>query len=380
MPAHRNRTSVRTSASSARSTRSTPKESAKLEKVITEELAIETEETDVRVTAAKGRRGSSARHSSRTSAVVSGESSRVSARRPATPEQVAGRRQVIRSALLVAVGVALTIVLVAVLVLVVFKKDPLAEKVASTLATVQSSLPAIASRQAFEEAKALLATVPDAPAFAERKADLAKELTKLEEKVAHSDREVRVVEQRKQLLEQIAKLTDPATDLDKLAADCQAFIKNPVDANAVPDPQLVAQFANAINDIQARLPSIEGERTRRLAGATTTVVQRVQLEVEALLKEEKFSEATKVIDDNAEKFPKANFSRVRTYLNDSASSAWTNIQSYVENRYKDYASPGVTQAARQKALEDVRARLDQVINNWGIEAYVTQARELRAKY
>jgi hypothetical protein len=380
MPAHRNRTSVRTSASSARSTRSIPKESAKLEKVITEELAIETEETDVRVTAAKGRRGSSARHSSRTSAVVSGESSRVSARRPATPEQVAGRRQVIRSALLVAVGVALTIVLVAVLVLVVFKKDPLAEKVASTLATVQSSLPAIASRQAFEEAKALLATVPDAPAFAERKADLAKELTKLEEKVAHSDREVRVVEQRKQLLEQIAKLTDPATDLDKLAADCQAFIKNPVDANAVPDPQLVAQFANAINDIQARLPSIEGERTRRLAGATTTVVQRVQLEVEALLKEEKFSEATKVIDDNAEKFPKANFSRVRTYLNDSASSAWTNIQSYVENRYKDYASPGVTQAARQKALEDVRARLDQVINNWGIEAYVTQARELRAKY
>ncbi len=351
-----------------------------MEKVITEELAIETEETDVRVTAAKGRRGSSARHSSRTSAVVSGESSRVSARRPATPEQVAGRRQVIRSALLVAVGVALTIVLVAVLVLVVFKKDPLAEKVASTLATVQSSLPAIASRQAFEEAKALLATVPDAPAFAERKADLAKELTKLEEKVAHSDREVRVVEQRKQLLEQIAKLTDPATDLDKLAADCQAFIKNPVDANAVPDPQLVAQFANAINDIQARLPSIEGERTRRLAGATTTVVQRVQLEVEALLKEEKFSEATKVIDDNAEKFPKANFSRVRTYLNDSASSAWTNIQSYVENRYKDYASPGVTQAARQKALEDVRARLDQVINNWGIEAYVTQARELRAKY
>ncbi len=332
------------------------------------------------MTAAKGRRGSSARNSSRTSAVVSAQSGRVSARRPATPEQVAKRRQAIRSGLLVAVGVAVTIGLVALLVLVVFKKDPLAEKAASTLATVQSSLPAIASRQAFEEAKTLLATVPDAPAFAERKGELAKELTKLEEKVARSDREARVVEQRKQLLEQLAKLTDPATDLDKLAADCQAFIKNPVDANAVPDPQLATEFANAINDIQARIPSIEAERTRRLAGATTTVVQRVQLEVEALLKEEKFSEATKVIDDNAEKFPKANFTRLRTSVNDSASNAWTNIQVFVENRYKDYASPGVTQAARQKAIEEAHARLDRVINNWDIESYVTQARELRAKY
>ncbi len=389
MPAPSRRSNVRSSASSVRSTRADRKDASSVpetEKAATQEFEVEVpkgaEDSASGITSIKGRRSSSGRNSSRMTSVSgrSAEAGRPSGRRPATPEQVANRRQTIRSALFVAIGVILTIGIVAVLVLVVFKKDPQAEKASSTLATVQSSLSAIASRAAYDEATALLATVPDAPPFAERKADLKKELAKLEDKVAQSEREARVTEHRKQLLEQLAKLTDPATDLDKLTLDCQAFIKNPVDTTAVVDPKLLTEFANAINDIQTRLASIEAERTRRVAASTTNVVQRVQLEVEALIKDEKYSEATKVIDDNARKFPKADLTRVRTYVGDSATSAWKNIQGYVENRYKDYASPGVTQTARQKALEEAHARLDLVINSWGIDSYITEARELRAKY
>lgn len=281
---------------------------------------------------------------------------------------------------MIALGVALTIAIVAVLVLVVFKKDPLAEEASSKLASVQSSLGSVSSRAGFDEISKLLSSVPDLPAFAQRKAELKKEIAKLEDIVAKSERDARVADNRKVLLEQLAKLTDPDTDLDQLALDCQAFVKNPVDAGAVAGSNLAIEFANAINDIQARLPSIEAEQTRRTAAATTDVAQRVQLDVEAIIKEERFADATKAIDENEAKFPKADLGRARTYVTDSAASAWTSVQGYVENRYKDYASPGITQTARQKALTEAHARLDVVITTWGIDAYVTQARELRAKY
>ena len=281
---------------------------------------------------------------------------------------------------MIAIGVAVTVAIVAVLVLVVFKKDPLAEEASSKLASVQSSLGSISNRAGFVEISKLLASVPDLPAVAQRKAELKKELAKLEDKVAKSERDARVADNRKMLLEQLAKLTDPATDLDKLGLDCQAFVKNPVDTSAVPDPNLTTEFANAINDIQTRLTSIEVERNRRLAAVTTDVAQRVQLNVESLIKSEKFAEATKLIDENAAKYPKADLGRARTYVTDSAASAWTSVQGYVENRYKDYASPGITQTVRQKALAEAHARLDMVISTWGIDTFTTQARDLRAKY
>ena len=281
---------------------------------------------------------------------------------------------------MIAIGVAVTAVIVALLVLVVFKKDPLAEEASSKLASVQSSLGSISNRAGFVEISKLLASVPDLPAVAQRKAELKKELAKLEDKVAKSERDARVADNRKMLLEQLAKLTDPATDLDKLALDCQAFVKNPVDTSAVPDPSLTTEFANAINDIQARLTSIEVERNRRTAAVTTDIAQRVQLDVESLIKAEKFADATKLIDENAAKYPKADLGRARTYVTDSAASAWTSVKGFVENRYKDYASPGITQTVRQKALAEAHARLDVVISTWGIDTFTTQARDLRAKY
>ena len=135
-----------------------------------------------------------------------------------------------------------------------------------------------------------------------------------------------------------------------------------------------------MNDIQIRLASIVSERGRRDQANTTGVVQKVQLEVEALVKAEKFAEATALIDTNTDRFPRADFSRVRTFVNDSAKSAWTSVSGYVETRYADYAAPGITPSVRQQALEAARARLDKVISTWGIDSYVSQAKELRAKY
>lgn len=387
MPASNRRSSARNSASSVRQTAVVV---PKREKAATEEIEVEIPDgaegsgADIRAAAGSGvsgRRNSG--RSSRRSAAGSDRAPgvpRKSGRGPATPEEKAKRRKSIRTVLKIIMGIALTVIVVAVLVLVVFKKDPVAEAASTKLAAVQVALGSVDSRASYEAAVALLASVPELPDFAPRKFELNKALTALESKVAKSERDARVTDNRKSLLNQLAKLTDPETDLSKLTEDCVAFTKNPVDPSGSPNPSLVTEFANATSDIQVRLASIETERGRREAAVTTGVSQRVQLEAEGLLKAEKFGEAIGMIEANATKFPKADLSRARTYVTEAAASAWTSVQGYVDNRYKDYAAPGNTQAVRAKALEEAHGRLDGVISGWGIDSYVRMAGDLRAKY
>ncbi len=328
-----------------------------------------------------GRRaaGRSSRRMSSASGTNKSPSGRSSARQP-TPEDLAKRRHTLKVAAKIAIGVALTVGVVLLLVLVVFKKDVQAEAANARFAQVERVLPNLSTRAEFDQATKDLAAVPDLPPFAPRKAQLKKLLAETETTVEAGERAARVAENRKVLQAQLVKLNDPTTDLDKLEVDCQAFMKNPVDPLAAPNAGYALEFVAAVNEVQIRLASITSERGRREAAATTGAVQQVQLEVEGLIKQEKFSDALKVIDTAAGTFTKADFSRVRTFVSESAASAWTSIEGYVKNRYDDYASPGITQPMRQKALEDAQARLDGMIATWGLEDYLTKARELRAKY
>jgi hypothetical protein len=329
--------------------------------------------------AVSGRRSAS-RRGAGSSARGPATSGRTSARRPLTPEEQAKRRAAMRSMLKVVGGVAALLIVAAILVLFVFKKDPQLEAARSHLAALDSGMSRIASRADYDAATKSLAEIPDLPEVAARKSELKKALADLEPQIQKSEREARVTENRKVLMAQLAKLTDSSVDLDKLAIDCMAFVKNPVDPSAAPNEAYAKEFDSAVNDIQVRLASVETERGRRDAAATTGASQRAQLEVEALVKEEKFAAAQQVIADTAAKFPKSDLSRVRRDLNDALESRWNSVKVYVENRYQDYAAPGITQSLRQKALEEARARLDGVIANWGVETYVNQAKELRAKY
>ena len=381
MPApSQRRSSVRRSGPPARATSREPDEKSSTEEIEIDvpAPAIEPGSTDAAVSG----RSSTVRSSRKKGSVSnrSGGSSRKSARQPLTPEEQAKRRAATKAVLGIIVGVAVAVLVVAVLVLVVFKKDPALEDGQSKLAQVRSSLSTLDTRMEFDEARKVLASVPDLPQLAKSKSELAQELADLETAVAAKEREARVADNRKVLVAQLAKLTDAETDLDKLEIDCLAFVKNPVDPDGAPNASHVTEFQAAVNDIQVRLASIASERSRRDQANTTGAVQRVQLEVEALVKAERFAEANALIDSNELRFPKANFGRVRSFVKDSAKSAWTSVTGYVETRYADYTAPGITLSVRQQALEDARVRLDKVISTWGIDSYVSQAKELRAKY
>ena len=339
------------------------------------------EEASHDASSVSGRRpsGRNSRRMSSASGTGKSPSGRVSSRQP-TPEDLAKRRQSIKVGMQIALGVALTVIVVLVLVLVVFKKDPQVEEAKEKIAEVERALPNIDTRAEFVQATATVGSIPDLPFYAPRKAQLKKQVAECEAKVEAVEREARVIENRKALQVQFVKLNDPATDLDKLEVDCQAFMKNPVEPTGVPHAGYVIEFAAAVDEVQVRLASITSERGRREAAATTGAVQQVQLEVEGLIKQEKYNDALKAIDTAASNFPKADFTRTRSYVKDAAASAWTSVEAYVKNRYDDYASPGITQPVRQKALEEAKARLSVVIATWGLDDYISKATELRAKY
>jgi hypothetical protein len=399
MPAPSQRlTNARRSSASSRATaavkkdakeRTAPSERTVAQKVITEEfVGLPVDGVDAEATPASGSssRNTSIRSSRRLAATGSSTSIRTavsgkrSARLPLTPEEQAAKRKATRSVLILLGGVAVAMIVVVIAILALTHKDPAVEAAQSKLATLQTVIPSLGTRAAYEEAKATLAGIPDLPALAADKAQLAKDLAAREAAVLHTEHELKVNDNRRSLLSQLAKLTDPAVDLTQLATDCQAFLKNPVDPSAAPSPEFAAEFASAVGDIQVRLASVTAERARRETAATTGAVQKVQLEVEALLKDEKFAAADALVSDAAGKFPKADFTNVRKTIADSAASAWASVEVFVDARFKDYATPGITATVRQSALAEAKSRLDQVISAWGIPTYVSQAEALKAKY
>ena len=378
--------------------RPAPSERTVAQKVITEEFVslpvdgIDAEALESRAptpgssTAVSGRTASSIRSSRRmvaTGATTSNRaavSDRRSARLPLTPEELAAKRKATRSMLILLAGVAVAMIVVVIAVLALTHKDPAVEAAQGKLASLRTTIPTLATKVAYDEAKSVLAGIPDLPALAPDKAQLGKDLAAREAAVLHAEREVKVNENRRSLLAQLAKLTDPATNLIRLEFECQAFVKNPVEPTAAPSPEYAAEFASAVGDIQVRLASVTSELARREAAATTGAVQKVRLEVEALLKDEKFAAADALVGEAAGKYPKADFAKVRKSIADSAASTWASVEVYVDARFKDYASPGITASVRQQALTEAKARLDRVISTWGIPTYVSQAEALKAKY
>ncbi len=98
------------------------------------------------------------------------------------------------------------------------------------------------------------------------------------------------------------------------------------------------------------------------------------------MKEERFQDALNKITQFKDKFEQAKFDHLRTFVEDSAKQAWESAQKYAESRYTDFKSPGIPKAIGEQALRDARTRLQQVIDKFGMDTYVSQAKALLEKY
>jgi len=183
------------------------------------------------------------------------------------------------------------------------------------------------------------------------------------------------------LLDQFQHISDEETDLDKLQTAAQAFMDDPVDYPAgVKNTAYIQQYAAEVNRIEVKMAEIDSERNRRKVADTQTPVDQTQKTVKDLTSNGKFQEALTAIDDAARKFPAADFSGLRSWVNDDAKKSWEMTKSEVDNLYDDYEAIGSSAETRKEALDKARTILHSYIDNCGISDYVDPAKQLLAKY
>ena len=112
----------------------------------------------------------------------------------------------------------------------------------------------------------------------------------------------------------------------------------------------------------------------------TEQVKIAHAEITVLVKQEQFKDATEKVASYKDKFAKGEFAMLETFVNESVKQAWKSAKDYAENRYVDYQAPGLPKTVSDQALRDVRTRLQQVVDRFGIDEYVSQAKAMLEKY
>jgi hypothetical protein len=351
---------------------------------------------------ARNRGASSARNSGvsgRSSRRMSATSDKKSSRRPSlTPEEAKARRRALLSAFKLALGLIILVGGVFAVCWFVIRDDKPIQQARAVLNDIDTvnikSIDTALDHQRPEDAEKWLVEarkkIEDTPEFSNQKSppDLLaavaakkEDLAQREQRIARVKRDVRVSNNLDSLLAQFVKINQPETDLDKLEADAKAFLDNPVEwPNGSHNEDYIKTYSTEVNRIQTRMASIESQRNQRKVDETTTPVEHARETAKGLAAQEKYHEALAMIDDYAAKNPKADFSQVRSWIEDEAQKHWVATKSVVENLYKDVDAIGSSAATKKEALEQARAKLKSVIDNYGIDQYVSEAKALYAKY
>jgi hypothetical protein len=158
------------------------------------------------------------------------------------------------------------------------------------------------------------------------------------------------------------------------------FLTNPVEPPAGARDDYVKEYSSQVKDVQSQMIRIDQEKDRRLAAITSDQEKQAHGEVKALVKQEQFKAALDKLGEYQSKFDKGKFDGLKEFVDASAKQAWESAKSYAESRYTDYKAPGIPAAIGNQALKDARTRLTQVVDRFGIETYVAQAKELLEKY
>lgn len=214
-----------------------------------------------------------------------------------------------------------------------------------------------------------------------RAVELAKKIREFEPRIDKLERDLKAEANHRQVMEGFRKLGE----LDEAALvehekNAGLFLKNPVEPPAGGRDEYVADYSGLVQEVSSQMARIDQEKERRLASITSDQEKLAHGEIRALVKEERFQDALNKITEFKDKFEQAKFDHLRTFVEDSAKQAWESAQKYAESRYTDYKSPGIPKSIGEQALRDARTRLQQVVDKFGMETYVSQAKGLLEKY
>jgi len=352
-------------------------------------------EDDQRSSSSANTQNTKSRKRSRNSRRVSSISDRRSSRNSGmSPEERAARRSALMAAIKLAGGLIILVGGFYLLWWGVLRDDPKVAEGKNKINDVTTSLMTTIDQNLDDhrpqDAEATLAlahqelddvTKLDKPELNVLVANVKSELADREDRLVTIKHDNLVQTNLGTLLDQFQHISDEETDLDKLQTAAQAFMDDPVDYPAgVKNTAYIQQYAAEVNRIQVKMAEIDSERNRRKVADTQTPVDQTQKIVKNLTSDGKFQEALTNIDDAARKFPAADFSGLRSWVNDDAKKSWETTKSEVDNLYEDYEAIGSSAETRKDALDKARTILHAYIDNCGISDYVDQAKQLLAKY
>jgi hypothetical protein len=386
-----------------------PETSAALEPNVPE--VVEAEATEMADEAAGSSAGSSRRNAGRQSRRLKAQSSaknpvaRQSAR-VLTPEEQLARRKALKSFFVLMLCLLLFIGAVAGAWYFLLRENPMARDAQAILVEGDVKLKLIEStlnnrqpkdaRAAFNDGLKAL-TVPmlgnakepidehdpnlASVQQARRAVETAKKIRDLEPRIDKLERDLKAEGNHRQVMEGFRRLNEldeaALVEHEKLAG---LFIKNPVEPPAGGRDDYMADYPGLIQEVQAQMYRIEQEKDRRLAAITSDQEKEAHGEVKALVKQENFKEALDKLDGYRDKFAKGNFEHLRAFVEASAKQSWESAKSYADSRFIDYKSPGIPKAIGEQALRDARTRLQQVVDRFGMDEYVSQAKGMLEKY
>lgn len=323
-----------------------------------------------------------------------------------TPQEQSARAKAVKSFLLLVVCLALFIGAVGAGWYVFLRDNPLVREAQAILSagedkfklietTIKNRQPRLA-RDAFTEGLKLLA-VPllanakepideqDPHLASKRQAYKAVELSKkihaTEIRIEKIERDIKAEINHGQVMAAFSKISGLSeAELVDLEKNAGLFLKNPVEPPAGGRDEYVAEYLGMVQEVQSQMSKIEQEQTIRLAAISSDQVKIAHAEVKALVKAEQFKDALDKVASYKDKFQKGEFTQLDTFVNDSVKQTWASAKSYAENRFIDYQSPGLPKAVGDQALRDARVRLQQVVDRFGIDEYVSQAKAMLEKY
>lgn len=190
------------------------------------------------------------------------------------------------------------------------------------------------------------------------------------------ERDVKVDKNKQELMTRFGRLNEMNRDeLKDLELAAQQFMSNPVEPGAGPRDDFVKAYEAIVTEVKNSMRSLEQAQARVTADATTDQENKCMSEIDPLVKQELYQESLDKISAYAKKYPEAKFDPIKQHVEDSAKQCWDGVKTFVDSKMIDYKAPGTPAPLAAKALNEARTRLQQVIDRFGIETYVSQAKE-----
>jgi hypothetical protein len=218
-------------------------------------------------------------------------------------------------------------------------------------------------------------------AHARKAVEIAKKIRDTESRIDRVERDVKAEGNHRAVMAGFKNLSGLSeAELTELEKNANLFLKNPVEPPAGDREEYVRDYSILVQEVKAQMFRIEQEKERRVAALTSDQERLAHGEVDTLVKQELFKDALNKLDEFKAKFPDASFDNLRTYVEEAAKKAWESAEKYADSRYTDYKAPGIPKAVGDQALKDARVRLQQVVDRFGMDEYVSQAQALLNKY